>query len=124
MALILAPGTRALEASRTVPESSAVCARSGPAIRRAEISFKRTSLLVATRIYCIIAGIWGRSGRQAAENDGLPHDIHTRTVKTAPPFWPLAALTEPPFCSTMDCTTYRPSPERIDLVETRGWKIR
>src|SRR5260370_7108380 len=118
MALILAPGTRALEASRTVPESSAVCARSGPAIRRAEISFKRTSLLVATRIYCIIAGIWGRSGRQAAENDRLPHDIHTPTLKTSPPLCPLAALTEPPLVPPMYFTTHRPSPAIHDSPTT------
>src|SRR5229473_73736 len=48
---------------------------------------------------------------------------YTRMVKTAPPLAPFAALTEPPFCSTIDCTTYNPSPEIIDLVETRGWKI-
>src|SRR5258708_34295698 len=48
---------------------------------------------------------------------------YPRRVKPAPPLAPFAALTEPPFCSTIDCTTYNPSPEIIDLVETRGWKI-
>ena len=32
-------------------------------------------------------------------------DAQMLMVKTAPPFGPFAAVTEPPFCSTIDCTT-------------------
>ena len=78
----------------------------------------------------LAAGVrkFGRGEKRRARHGDFRRSLpieknQTCIVKTAPPPLPFAAVTEPPFCSTMDSHHVSPRPEMIDLVDTRGWKI-